>query len=108
MNLSWLRWLPGVIVLVPWLLAPVDAPDFSLPDLSGQVHTLSSLRGKPVLLNFWGTQSVQCSEDLSSGFAPDSVEYGLRSSVAEYTVLQFSQASPYWSFAPQFGHSPLM
>ena len=26
-----------------WLLAPVAAPDFSLPDLSGQVRTLSAL-----------------------------------------------------------------
>ncbi len=33
-----------------WLLAPVPAPDFSLPDLSGRVHTLSELRGKPALL----------------------------------------------------------
>ena len=27
---------------------------------------------------------------------------------AAYTVLQFSHASPYWSLAPQFGHSPLI
>lgn len=43
-----------------WLLAPVEAPDFSLPDFGGQVRTLSSftlssLRGKPVLLNFWAS-----------------------------------------------------
>jgi tetratricopeptide (TPR) repeat protein len=49
-----------------WLLAPVDAPDFSLPDLTENVHTLSSLRGKPVLLNFWTKQSAQCLEDLNS------------------------------------------
>jgi Flp pilus assembly protein TadD/peroxiredoxin len=36
-----------------WLLAPVAAPDFSLPDLSGQTWTLSTFRGRPVLLNFW-------------------------------------------------------
>ena len=35
-----------------WLLAPVPAPDFSLPDLSGQTWTLSGCRGKPVLLSF--------------------------------------------------------
>jgi tetratricopeptide (TPR) repeat protein len=36
-----------------WLLARVEAPDFSLPDLGGQVLTLSSLRGKAVVVNFW-------------------------------------------------------
>jgi tetratricopeptide (TPR) repeat protein/peroxiredoxin len=49
-----------------WLLAPVDAPDFSLPDLIGQVYSLRSLRGKPVLLNFWVKPSAQCLEDLSN------------------------------------------
>lgn len=29
------------------------APDFSLPDLNGQIHHLSDLRGKIVLLAFW-------------------------------------------------------
>jgi tetratricopeptide (TPR) repeat protein len=51
-----------------WLLAPVEAPDFSLPDFSGQVQTLSSftlssLRGKPVLLNFWAAGAERCKED---------------------------------------------
>jgi tetratricopeptide (TPR) repeat protein/peroxiredoxin len=46
-----------------WLLAPVEAPDFSLPDFTGQVQTLSALRGKPVLLNFWATGAERCRED---------------------------------------------
>ena len=47
-----------------WLLAPVAAPDFSLPDLTGQKRTLADLHGKPVLLEFWTTQSANCHEDL--------------------------------------------
>ena len=47
-----------------WLLAPVAAPDFSLHDSAGQVHTLAALRGRPVLLNFWLTKSARCQEDL--------------------------------------------
>src|SRR5262244_2989792 len=48
------------------------------------------------------------SEARSSGFAPESVEYGSMSCVGEYTELQFSHASPYWSLVPHTGHVPLM
>ena len=46
-----------------WLLAPVEAPDFSLPDIAGQLLTLSSLHGKPVLLNLWAVDSARCAQD---------------------------------------------
>ncbi len=46
-----------------WLLAPVEAPDFSLPDLTGQLVTLSAHRGKPVLLNFWTTGATRWQQD---------------------------------------------
>ena len=46
-----------------WLLAPIEAPDFSLPDFAGQLQTLSSLRGKPVLLNFWSAGAECCKVD---------------------------------------------
>ncbi len=32
-----------------------EAPDFSLPDLGGEMHTLSELRGKKVFLLFWAS-----------------------------------------------------
>jgi len=47
-----------------WLLAPISAPDFSLPDLTRKTLSLASLRGKPVLLNFWDAQSPRCHQDL--------------------------------------------
>jgi tetratricopeptide (TPR) repeat protein len=47
-----------------WLLAPISAPDFSLPDLNGETRSLIALRGKSVLLNFWATGSTGCREDL--------------------------------------------
>jgi tetratricopeptide (TPR) repeat protein/peroxiredoxin len=47
-----------------WLLAPVSAPDFSLPDFSGQTWILSALRGKTALLNFWASGSADCRKDL--------------------------------------------
>ncbi len=36
-------------------LAGLAAPDFSLPDLDGEMHTLSALRGKKVFLTTWAS-----------------------------------------------------
>ena len=36
------------------------APDFQLKDLDGKTVSLSDLRGKPVLLNFWATRCPPC------------------------------------------------
>lgn len=49
-----------------WLLVPISAPDFSLPDSQGKSWTLSALRGKPVLLSFWGADSPGSAEDIGS------------------------------------------
>jgi Tfp pilus assembly protein PilF/peroxiredoxin len=40
-----------------WLIEPLAAPEFSLPDLLGNVRTLQSLRGSFALLHFWSTAS---------------------------------------------------
>jgi tetratricopeptide (TPR) repeat protein len=48
-----------------WLLVPIAAPDFSLPDLAGRVETLSDRRGKPTLLHFWSAASPDCERELA-------------------------------------------
>ena len=48
-----------------WLIAPISAPDFSLPDLNGKTQTLAVLRGKPMLLNFWAIASEACRDNLT-------------------------------------------
>ena len=58
-----------------WLLAPVSAPEFSLTDLSAKTQTLFALRGKPILLNFWTTQSEESKRGAKSS-AEDSVWLG--------------------------------
>jgi peroxiredoxin len=38
--------------------------DFTLKDLNGKKYTLSGLKGKIVLLNFWSTQCVSCKKEM--------------------------------------------
>lgn len=45
---------------------PARAPDFSLPTHDGQTVSLSSLRGRVVLLNFWATWCNTCVVEMPS------------------------------------------
>ena len=47
-----------------WLIGPLVAPDFSLPDLAGDMHELRSLRGGFVLLSFWTAAAPNSLEHL--------------------------------------------
>lgn len=50
----------------PWLIddsVGSPAPDFTLKDLSGYEVTLSSYKGKHVLLNFWATWCPYCRKE---------------------------------------------
>ncbi len=47
-----------------WLIAPLKAPEFSLPDLAGNTRELRRMRGSFVLLNFWATEPPICREQL--------------------------------------------
>jgi tetratricopeptide (TPR) repeat protein/peroxiredoxin len=49
-----------------WLLAPFPAPDFSFLEAGGGKRTLSTLRGKPLLLNFWAPDSQGGVDDLQT------------------------------------------
>jgi Flp pilus assembly protein TadD/peroxiredoxin len=44
---------PEAAGIATWLIEPLPAPEFSLPDLFGNLHSLRNLRGTPVLLCFW-------------------------------------------------------
>jgi Flp pilus assembly protein TadD/peroxiredoxin len=47
-----------------WLLVPVLAPEFSLPNGDGRVESLSARHGKPVLLYFWSSSLPMSRNDL--------------------------------------------
>lgn len=40
------------------------APDFSLPDQAGKVHTLAMYKGKVVLVRFWADWCPNCKEEM--------------------------------------------
>ena len=56
--------LPAVVDT--WLLAPLTAPDFTLPDLAGRPVTLSDLRGRRVLVHFWMSGVPDCIKDIET------------------------------------------
>jgi peroxiredoxin len=49
-----------------YLAAEKRAPDFQLKDLTGKTVSLSSQRGKVVLLNFWSKSCGPCLEEMPS------------------------------------------
>jgi tetratricopeptide (TPR) repeat protein/peroxiredoxin len=49
-----------------WLVDPILAPEFELPDAHGQSHVVSALRGRAVVLNFWATWSPPSVETLKT------------------------------------------
>lgn len=65
---AWMTWavLGGLVLVIGGFIAYLvtqgsaqtarkgsPAPDFTLRQMNGQSITLSSLRGRPVLINFW-------------------------------------------------------
>lgn len=77
-------WRPG---FQNWYGKP--APDFTLTDLSGKQHKLSTYKGKNVLLIFWATWCGPCRMEI-----PDLIELRKTTSEDELAMLAISNESP--------------
>ena len=56
-----------ILIISSGLSEGIDtAPDFTLVNLEGQKVTLSSYKGKVVVLNFWGTWCEPCKSEMPS------------------------------------------
>jgi cytochrome c biogenesis protein CcmG/thiol:disulfide interchange protein DsbE len=69
LSLFWIYWsIPpsgGVTSgQIPAPQAGFLAPDFTLATLDGQTTTLSQLRGRPVIINFWASWCPPCRKEM--------------------------------------------
>jgi thiol-disulfide isomerase/thioredoxin len=68
----------------------MPAPDFALPDSSGNIVRLSGFKGKVVYLDFWGTWCYPCIQDI-----PDALElqkkYKDKPVIFLYVALEYNE-----------------
>ena len=84
-----------------WLIDPLKAPDFSLPDLTGALQRLASLRGSFVLLYFWSLASPLSSDQLKLLSQHQATPAASQFSILAVNVDRAEDAAKARSFAQQ-------
>ena len=77
------------------------APEFEGPTLDGTPFRLSDLRGRPVMVNFWGPSCVPCRNEFPL-FAEKLEEYA-DDGLVIVGVLMFDPPEPSRDFIAEFG-----
>jgi tetratricopeptide (TPR) repeat protein len=88
-----------------WLMEPLKAPEFTLPDLSGNKRTLQDFRDQYVLLHFWATTAPTSGKQLKLLHRSRSALAGSRVEVVAINVDSADDASRARSFAAREGLS---
>jgi Flp pilus assembly protein TadD/peroxiredoxin len=88
-----------------WLIEPLRAPEFSLPDLTGATRELQRFRGGLVLLNFWATTAPLSSAQLQLFHRHRSALAALQMKVVAINLDNAGDVSKARSFATREGLS---
>ena len=64
LALGWALYTAFIKDKQPLVQTGKAAPDFIAHDLSGKEVRLSTLKGKGIVLNFWGTWCTPCQEEM--------------------------------------------
>lgn len=85
----------------PLLDEGLPAPGFSATTLDGETLSLASLRGRPVIVNFWGPSCVPCRDEfpLFKAKLAEHADEGL----AILGVLMYDAPAPARDFIAEFG-----
>lgn len=99
---------PGVSPPLPedvetWLLAPVTAPEFTLPDVSGKAHSLDDLKGSAALVYFWSVDSAVAQAHLRSFQQWQTGRTAIAMKLAAMNVDDASRAADVRAFARKNG-----
>ena len=84
-----------------WLIEPLKAPEFSLPDAAGNLHDLASLRGSPSLLVIWSRTSPASLDQLKLLAAHASSPAGKQLRILAINVDEADGAQAARAFATQ-------
>ncbi len=79
----------------------LPAPQIAGTTLDGEAFSLTSLRGRPVIVNFWGPSCVPCRDEFPL-FLDELAEHG-DEGLAIIGVLMFDPPAPARDFVTEFG-----